>query len=135
MTCAEEVPFIEESAIGRETAGTLLGDFRVREQKRACALWPRAQVSPEERRPVRSEVPVLLFSGERDPVTPPSYGERVAALLPNSLHVVTPHSGHGSGGPCSEGLILKFLDSGSVKGLDASCVRSTPLPTFATGHG
>jgi pimeloyl-ACP methyl ester carboxylesterase len=132
VTCAEEVPFIEESAVARETAGTLLGDFRIREQQRACALWPRGTVPAADRELVRSEVPVLLFSGERDPVTPPDFGDRVAAKLPNSLHVVAPHTGHGSEGACAEGIVVRFLESGSVQGLDASCLRTAAPGPFVT---
>ena len=33
--------------------------------------------------PVTSIEPVLIFSGDDDPVTPPSWGEHVAQHLPN----------------------------------------------------
>jgi len=36
-------------------------------------------------------VPVLIFSGYLDPVTPPERGEEVAKYLPNSRHVIIPH--------------------------------------------
>jgi hypothetical protein len=75
-------------------------------------------------------LPVLLLSGERDPVTPPEFGERVARELPNSLHVVVPHSGHGSDAPCVEGIVRRFVERASVRGLDVSCVAKTPPPRF-----
>jgi len=130
VTCAEDLPFIDAATAARATAGTLLGDYRIREQKRVCADWPRGSIPADAHRLVHSAVPVLLLSGERDPVTPPEFGERVARELPNSLHVVVPHSGHGSGAPCVEGIVRRFVERASVRGLDVSCVAKTPPPRF-----
>ena len=130
VTCAEDLPFIDDATAARETAGTLLGDYRIREQKRVCADWPRGSIPPDERVPVRSAVPVLLFSGERDPVTPPEFGERVAKGFPNSLHVVMLHGSHGAEGPCATALTHRFVEQASVKGLDASCAAKTPPTKF-----
>jgi pimeloyl-ACP methyl ester carboxylesterase len=130
VTCAEDLPFIDDTTAAKATAGTLLGDYRIREQKRVCADWPRGAIPADARRLVHSAVPVLLLSGERDPVTPPEFGERVARELPNSLHLVVPHSGHGSEGPCVEGIVLRFVEHASVKGLDVSCVAKNPPPHF-----
>jgi pimeloyl-ACP methyl ester carboxylesterase len=82
------------------------------QQKRACADWRRASVPPDAHAPVRSTVPVLLISGERDPVTPPEFGARVARSLPNSLHLILPHGGHGvvGNGPCIDDIVRDFLD-------------------------
>jgi pimeloyl-ACP methyl ester carboxylesterase len=130
VTCAEDLPFIDDAAAARATAGTLLGDYRIREQKRVCGIWPRGDVPADLHEPVRSAVPALLFSGERDPVTPPEFGDRVAKFLPNSLHVVVPHSGHGTTGACTDGILDRFVETASVKGLDTSCVKRTPPPRF-----
>ncbi len=47
--------------------------------------------------PVQSDRPVLLLSGQLDPVTPPRYGEAVVRHLPNGRHLVRP----GRGTTCS----------------------------------
>ena len=135
VTCAEDIPFLDPREVGRLTAGTLLGDYRVREQQRACALWPRAPIPADLRTPLRSEVPALLVSGERDPVTPPEFGERVMKGLTHGRHVLIPHGGHGSGGgACLDALIARFVERGSAEGLDASCLRAIPPPRFKTGR-
>lgn len=130
VTCAEDLPFIDDATATKATAGTVLGDYRIREQKRVCADWPRGAIPADAHQLVHSEVPVLLLSGERDPVTPPEFGERVARELPNSLHVVVPHNGHGSEGPCVDGIIRRFVERASVKGLDVACVAKNPPPHF-----
>lgn len=132
VTCAEDIPRIDPSLIEKETKGTFLGDFRVRVQQKACELWPRGQVSPTFWDLPKSKVPTLLISGERDPVTPPSFGERVAQGLENGLHLVVPHGGHGADSECVNGITVSFLDKGSAQGLDTSCLAKSPVARFAT---
>jgi pimeloyl-ACP methyl ester carboxylesterase len=128
VTCAEDLPFIDDAAAERETRGTLLGDYRIRQQKAVCEVWPRGAVRPADREPVRSDAPVLLLSGERDPVTPPELAERVARHLPNSLHVVFAGGGHGGRGDCYNGILSAFLERASAKGIDAACAgKSKPI--------
>ena len=129
VTCSEDLPRISEEEIRRETAGTFLGDGRVRSQAEVCSFWPRGAVPADYGEPVRSEAPALILSGTFDPVTPPRFGEEAARHLPNSLHVVAPGS-HGLGGACIDGLIAALLQSGSVEGLDTSCVESLRFPAF-----
>jgi pimeloyl-ACP methyl ester carboxylesterase len=79
-------------------------------------------------------VPVLILTGELDPVTPPANGEAAARTLPNSLHVVVPHGAHGLGGlegiDCVDHLIVEFVERGTTKGLDTACVKSIRRKPF-----
>jgi pimeloyl-ACP methyl ester carboxylesterase len=122
VSCAEHLPYITDEMAARETAGTFLGDLRIRSQRAACAQWVRGDVPPDVHAPVKSKVPVLLLSGHRDPVTPPSFGERVAANLPNSRHIVFPEASHGVQNQCGRDLMAAFLERGTVQGLNTSCV-------------
>src|SRR6185503_10319291 len=72
ITCAEDLPGIKPGEGERLGANTFLGDYRLRQQREACALWPRAQVERNYTAPVRVDVPVLILTGEWDPVTPPA---------------------------------------------------------------
>jgi pimeloyl-ACP methyl ester carboxylesterase len=45
--------------------------------------------------PVASDIPVLIFSGEYDPITPPAWGMDAARTLSHSSFVSFPGSGHG----------------------------------------
>ena len=71
----EDIPFIDDATLARETANTFLGDLRVREQRAACQAWVRGPVPADVHQLVRSAVPVLLLSGARDSVTPPAFAE------------------------------------------------------------
>ncbi|MEA2563510.1 MAG: hypothetical protein QOH06_5014 [Acidobacteriota bacterium] len=132
VTCAEDLPFITDEMTRKETAGTYLGDYRVREQKGACEIWPRGKVPADIHEDVRSDVPVLLISGERDPATPPEMAEKASRYMTNRLHVVIPRGAHGGGGECRVNLIRDFLDRGSVQGLKPSCAVSESKPTQFT---
>jgi hypothetical protein len=137
VTCAEHIPYITGEMAARETAGTFLGDLRIRDQQSACAQWVRGEVPPDVHTLVCSRVPVLLMSGYRDPVTPPSFGDRVASQLANSRHVVFPDASHSGGGECERGLMTDFIRRGTVQGLDTSCVapgrRASGLKKIAGG--
>jgi pimeloyl-ACP methyl ester carboxylesterase len=128
ITCAEDLPWIKPGEGERLAANTFLGDYRLRQQREACALWPRAKIERTYREPVKVNVPVLILTGELDPVTPPSNGDRIAKHLPNSLHVVVPHGAHGLGGldgtDCITGLMTEFVARGTTKGMDTTCVKS-----------
>ncbi len=129
ITCTEDVPRIRPEEIDRETAGTYLGDSRVRDQIRACESWPQGEASDEQGDPVRSPVPVFLLSGTVDPVSPPRFGADAARYLPNGIHVVAP-GGHVPAGPCVVAMERAFLASASAASVDTSCVRSMQLPAF-----
>jgi pimeloyl-ACP methyl ester carboxylesterase len=135
VTCAEDVPFIPPAEAVQLTEGNPFGNYRVFQQTRACSLWPRGEIPPGYREPVSSNVPVLIFSGNLDPVTPPQRGEEVAKYLPNSRHVIVPEAGHGMEGlsdpGCVDRLIIEFMDNGSAKDLDTSCVERMKPPPFA----
>jgi pimeloyl-ACP methyl ester carboxylesterase len=128
VTCAEDLPWIKPGDGERMAANTFLGDYRLRQQREACALWLRADLERGYSSPVRVDVPVLILTGEWDPVTPPSNGDRVAKHLPNSLHVVVPHGAHGlgglEGGDCVLDLMTEFVARGTTRGIDVSCLKS-----------
>jgi pimeloyl-ACP methyl ester carboxylesterase len=135
ITCAEDLPWIKPGEGEQLSANTFLGDYRLRQQREACALWPRATISKDYSEPTKADAPVLILTGEWDPVTPPAHGDDAARHLPNSLHVVVPHGAHGLGGlqgsDCILSLQTTFVERGTTKGLDTSCVRNVKRNGFA----
>jgi len=134
VTCAEDLPFIKTGEGERNGANTFLGDYRLRQQRAACALWPRGKIPADYAKPTVSDVPVLILTGQWDPVTPPIYGDTAAKHLSHSLHVVVPHGGHGFGGlsglDCIDNLMTSFIEKGNTVGLDTSCVGSIKRQGF-----
>jgi len=135
ITCAEDVPWIKPGEGERLAADTFLGDYRLHQQREACALWTRASIPAGYSEPVRGSAPVLILTGQWDPVTPPENGDKAARYLPNSLHIVVPHGGHGLDGldgiECVDNLITQFIEEGSTKNLTTDCVKNIKRKGFA----
>jgi pimeloyl-ACP methyl ester carboxylesterase len=124
ITCAEDVPFIAQDAAERDEP-TYLGSYRVRQQRAACAEWPRGTRPATSATPVTADVPVLITTGMLDPVTPPENGDELARTLSRHLHIRVPFSGHSPSGltnlDCLTDLKRVFIAQGRSDGLDASC--------------
>src|SRR5438874_1920312 len=136
VTCAEDVPFINPEEAARLTAGNPFGNYRVFQQTSACGMWPRGEIPTDFLEPVSSNAPVLIFSGNMDPVTPPKYGEEVVKHLRNSRHIIIAEAGHGDDGlkdpGCVDRIAIEFLGKGDARNLDASCVEGMAPPPFVT---
>jgi pimeloyl-ACP methyl ester carboxylesterase len=135
VTCAEDLPWVNADEARKLADNTFLGQYRYRDQSAACELWPRATIDPHYAEPVRSNKPVLILTGEWDPVTPPAHGDAVAKTLSNSLHVVVNDGGHGFDGleniDCVDRLITDFIERGATKGLDTACLKTIHRKGFA----
>lgn len=132
VTCSEDVPFITEDEIKRETAGTFLRSYRVRVHADACHEWTRGVVPGNFTNAVESDAPVLLLSGAVDPASPHWLGEEVARHLPNSRQLTIPYGGHGYFNACISGITAEFISKGSARGLNTSCLDATRRPPFIT---
>jgi pimeloyl-ACP methyl ester carboxylesterase len=134
VTCGEDLAWIKPDEIEAQVKGTFLGDFRIRKQLAACAEWPSPKIQPDELKPISANTPVLLITGERDPVTPSRWAKEIASYLPGSLHIVVPDGGHSMGGmknsECLDKIIDIFIEAGSVENLDVSCVATMERPPF-----
>jgi pimeloyl-ACP methyl ester carboxylesterase len=120
VLCAEDVDLL---APRPQDAGTLLGNDFVGFLRAQCEVWPRGARPADFKQPVVSDVPVLLLSGEHDPVTPPRYADQVARTLANSRHLVAKGQGHT---PMNEGcmprLLRRFVETLAPRELDAGCL-------------
>jgi pimeloyl-ACP methyl ester carboxylesterase len=129
VTCPGDVARITEEEIVEHTAGTYLGDGRVRRQMAICEEWPQGELPEGFAEPVSVDVPTLILSGTFDPVTPPAFGDILASQLPNSRHVVFP-LGHDLFGSCPFGLEERFLEDPSPAAVDDSCVADMVVRPF-----
>jgi pimeloyl-ACP methyl ester carboxylesterase len=130
VICAEDIDPVTDEDVAQASAGTFLQGAVIRAYRAACGVWPEAELPDDFFEPVHSDVPTLIISGGHDPVTPPAGGEAVARTLTNDLHVVVPNGGHGSIDACTLGLVVRFVEEGSLEGLDPSCVAAAPATEF-----
>ncbi|NLB58031.1 MAG: alpha/beta hydrolase [Gammaproteobacteria bacterium] len=133
VLCAEDAP----RHVPDPDADTILGPDAARMLFAACEAWPAGTPRAGHAEPLESDVPVLLLSGELDPVTPPEYAERVLAGLPNGRHLVLDGQSHGTlvvG--CMPRLVARFIESADAGALDAACLDDVrPVPPFTSFNG
>ena len=131
VICAEDYPRIQADDVARESSSTIFGRYLMAGRMKACEFWPRGEVPRDYYEPVASQVPVLILSGDLDPVTPPAWGDAIAPHLPNARHIVVPGSGHGAVlTGCGARMARDFIEQGSAQDLNTSCLRSLKRPPF-----
>jgi pimeloyl-ACP methyl ester carboxylesterase len=133
VICAEDADRYQEAPAGDR----LLGPEVARMFFAACPVWNVGTRPKNFTAPLSTDVPVLLLSGEFDPVTPPRYAEQVLKHLPNGRHIVAKGQGHGTlGAGCMPRLLAQFMDKADAKALDASCLDTlTAVPAFTSFNG
>jgi hypothetical protein len=90
-----------------------------------CDIWQVDTLPDRINEAVQSDKPVLLLSGQFDPITPPQFAELVDESLTNAYHIVDPYGSHGIAfdGACISQVIQDFLNNPSIQP-DASCLNS-----------
>jgi pimeloyl-ACP methyl ester carboxylesterase len=131
ITCNDDIAFIREEDIARETGGTFLGDYRVRQQQAACRYFPKV-AAPTDRTPPKSAVPTLFVSGANDAATPLWFTQRVAANFSERAEVVVVGQGHTEWNDCIAGLWNQLLRDGSVHNVRGKTCEAVPRPPFKT---
>ncbi|MBS2030331.1 MAG: alpha/beta fold hydrolase [Deltaproteobacteria bacterium] len=132
VICAEDAPMATKEARAKvNTSETYFGDTYAQQLSDVCEFWPRGKVDPSYHEVVKSDRPVLLLSGELDPVTPPRRAEEAKAGLSHGTHVIVPGVGHGTTPQgCVPDLVAQFIAAGNADALDAGCVSTLGRPPF-----
>lgn len=133
VSCSEDVPSYA-AADRAAIAHTYLGAEQLDELATMCEGWPRGVVDADLFAPLHSAVPALLLSGEADPVTPPSSAARAARGFSDVLSLTVAGQGHGQiATGCMPQLVAEFLNAGTTRGLDASCLKAVSPEPFVIG--
>ena len=130
VACSEDIPGMTEALIGNESTGTYLGDYQVRQYQNYCKEWAQGRVPADFHAAVHSDVPALLISGALDPVTSLAVSRETARDLIKSQTVLLNNGTHGTGSPCVDGIIAKFVATAGT--VDASCTDDMKLGPFLT---
>ncbi|HMB39330.1 MAG TPA: alpha/beta hydrolase [Wenzhouxiangellaceae bacterium] len=127
--CSEDWPYWPADS---DASGTLLGNSFTELYSKVCSWWPADPVGPDYHQPFDVDVPILILSGELDPVTPPQYGEEANEQFSNSLHIVSEGRGHITiTNPCISSIATEFIAEAGVEDLDTECTdRIGPEPFF-----
>ncbi|MFT6407227.1 MAG: pimeloyl-ACP methyl ester carboxylesterase [Arenicella sp.] len=136
VICAEDAPFVAKNAVA-QTAETYFGSDMIDSLAAICQIWPSGIIDPDFRDSFDSEKPVLILSGETDPITPPANGARAASMFNNSRHLVVPSHGHGvMGRGCVPFLIRDFIATAKLEDVNSDCIeRERAMPFFIDTTG
>ena len=136
VVCAEDLPWVDEASRSAAPSGVFSNEETFGAWDKICDAWPSGEVAASYREPVVSDVPALVLSGALDPVTPPRWGEELAAGFSNVRHVVAPGTGHGASAlGCVPELVAEFVQAGSAMDLDISCADDLKRPGFFVTPG
>lgn len=134
VMCSEDFPLYPPEPAPNDY---LLGDIMEKAVHIQCGIWPKGPVPDNFHEPVSGDVPVLLLSGELDPVTPPEYADQVAVHFTSSRHLVAPGQGHiATTRGCMGKIVSEFVIEGSADDLETDCMsdlQATPFFISLTG--
>lgn len=131
VTCFEDYPLLGKLP-EKKFAGTFLGDDWIYRIKKPCAIWNPGNFFIAKQKMAVLPTPVLLISSERDPATPPKYGNVLLKYFPNGKHLIIRQAGHSFNGMtgCVENIICDFVKAGNSKNLKTDCTDLIKFPGY-----
>ncbi len=138
VMCTEDIPFFDKTIIDYDRiAASYMGPLQLDALQTICSVWPKGPIDDEFKVPLSTDIPVLLLSGDADPITPPRYASLAAVDLRNKLHLVGKDQGHGQiGVGCTRRLVASFIDTVDLASIDAGCLEhSFVMPFFLDFSG
>ena len=119
--CAEEYPFNSQEIIKSEsikypqTKGLSPAVF----EKEICEIWGVQKVADIENESIKSNIPVLLISGEYDNETPVKWAKSMTNNLTNNYHLIFKGWKHGPttnwSNPCAMQAANDFFNNPTIK--------------------
>ena len=138
VVCTEDAPYFAGEEVSLDALeATYIGPVQLEALAAICSVWPAGVLDEEFKTAVTTDLPVLLLSGEADPVTPPAYAELAAVNFDNARLLTGARQGHGQAARgCMPAIIGEFVDTANAGDIDASCFdRVHAMPFFLDFSG
>ncbi|HTV84924.1 MAG TPA: alpha/beta fold hydrolase [Dyella sp.] len=134
VICSEDADLLQPRP---QDEHTILGNHLIDALKAQCDVWPHGARPADFHAPLISDKPILILSGQFDPVTPPRYGQQILPGLANGRQLIFKGQGHSLlARGCMPRLLGKFIDQPDPKHLDASCLdKLGDTPAFIDFNG
>ena len=134
VICSEDADLLQPRP---QDQNTILGNHLIDAIKAQCEVWPHGTRPDDFHVPLKSDKPILMLSGELDPVTPPRYGQQILPGLSDARQLIFKGQGHSLlGRGCMPQLLGKFIDKPDPRQLDASCLdKLGETPAFIDFNG
>jgi len=136
VMCTEDAPYFGGEAISdEELAATYIGPLMLAALRQICAVWPAGLIDDGFKTPLDSDLPVLLLSGDADPVTPPYFAEMAAVDLANAALLVGRNQGHGQAQRgCVPDIMAEFVATADPSAPDTDCLAQAFAMPFFLGY-
>ena len=132
LLCGEEVPRMTDARAKEIGAGHLTQDTYYQYWRAACKGWPSLPGDDDIHASIASDVPMMILSGELDPITPPSMGEHLAKSFKNSRHLVVRGVGHNvSYQGCIPKILGAFIKELDANDIEVECLDKMKRPAFS----
>ncbi len=138
VMCTEDIPFIDFAAVDQAAIdASYLGPLQLEAIRTMCSIWPQGPMDDDLLTPLSTDTPVLLLSGEADPITPPRYAELAAVDLTNAWLLTGVNQGHGLGAVgCMPRVIGRFVEAARLEDGVADCLGDAfAMPFFLDYSG
>lgn len=138
VACTEDAPFFANETVSNdELADSYIGPVLIDALRNICSVWPAGVIDDGFREPLKTNTPVLLLSGEADPITPPEYAARAAVDLSRAYLHTGALQGHGQAPRgCVPGVMADFVESPEQNPLENDCLdRQFAMPFFLDFSG
>ena len=138
VMCTEDLPFLDPADVDYDAiAASYIGSIQLDALEAVCSTWPAGPIDPDFKRPLDTDIPVLLLSGDADPITPPRYAHLAAVGLGNARLLTGRDQGHGQlAVGCTGRVVASFVTAASVDDLDTDCMeQSFVMPFFLDFSG
>jgi len=133
--CAEESPFNDWEKVKAETHRypEIKGLSPATYDSTICEIWGVSKVADVEDEAVKSDIPILLISGEYDELTPPRWAKAMRRNLKNSHHLVFKGWKHSPttnwGNPCAMEAANAFFNNPRERA-NPDCLERIKAPEF-----
>jgi len=138
VMCTEDIPFIDFDAVDQAAIdASYLGPLQLEVIRTMCSVWPQGPMDEDLLTPLATDKPVLLLSGDADPITPPRYAELAAVDLERAWLLTGTNQGHGLGAVgCMPRVIASFIDAMALEDDAADCLgEAFAMPFFLDYSG
>jgi pimeloyl-ACP methyl ester carboxylesterase len=136
VLCRDELPFVDRSALADSFRGDAAYQtvFGSNPYVDACTAWNVPAADAVMGEPVTGDIPVLIFTGQFDPHSPPPVAEEAANKLARAYIVEIPGQGHNvlGTGDCGVSIRNTWVDHPESPPETTGCLDALSV-SFATG--
>ncbi|MDD8060691.1 alpha/beta hydrolase [Shewanella metallivivens] len=130
VVCGEDIHRITEQ-MRKDAKESYISGSMLDGLEKACQAWPMTPEDDSFSKPIDSDIPTLLLSGELDPATPPNWGALAQEKLTKSKHFIAPYATHGVAyQSCGNDLVAQLVEQGSIKEIDGKCLQKDVRRSF-----